>query len=166
MGIVVPVAVLMGQGVGHLDLPVVTRGAMPQPTVPSWVCQPPAMGAGDCLGAWVAFSSLEVLQNQTCQSEVLVMSPPPHTLRTPIFVFPSMAEYPTAALFACHRLTGAMGWTMGAGHPLMFDVVGQNSIAPSAPLPICLSETLPPCHPLRAVIGAQKGCNQGVLVCG
>lgn len=65
MGIVVPVAMLMGQGVGHLDLPVVTRGAMPQPTVPSWVCQPPAMGAGDCLGAWVAFSSLEVLQNQT-----------------------------------------------------------------------------------------------------
>lgn len=142
----VPVATPMGQGMGHLDLPVVARVAMPQPAVPSWVCQPPAMGAGDCLGAWVAFSNLQVLQKQTCQSEVLVMSPPPRALHTPIFVFPSMAEYPTAAVSACHRLTGAMGWTMGAGHPLMLDVVGHSPIAPSAPLRVSLGHSLHVTH--------------------
>lgn len=85
----VPVAVLVGQGVGHLALDVVAKGAMPRSAVPSWVCQPQAMGARDCQGAWVAFSSLEVLQNKTWRSEALVMPSPPHILHTPIFVFPS-----------------------------------------------------------------------------
>jgi len=35
---------------GHLGISVAARGTMAHSTVPSWACQPPAMGAGDCVG--------------------------------------------------------------------------------------------------------------------
>lgn len=62
---------------------------------------------------------------------------------------PPMAEYSTTAVYARHRHTGAMGWTMGAGHPLMLYMVGHSPIAsPST----CLPGPLPTCYLPRGVI--------------
>lgn len=62
---------------------------------------------------------------------------------------PPMAEYSTTAVYARHRHTGAMGWTMGAGHPLMLYMVGHSPIAsPST----CLPGALPTCYLPRGVI--------------